>query len=58
MIENKNQWKLPDLDSLIFCPMIDARRMEVYLALFDCQNYEVEGVRSKIIHEKLFSGLA
>jgi tRNA threonylcarbamoyladenosine biosynthesis protein TsaB len=57
VIENKNQWKLPDSDNLIFCPMIDARRMEVYLALFDCQNYEVEGVRSKIINENSFQDL-
>jgi tRNA threonylcarbamoyladenosine biosynthesis protein TsaB len=57
VIENRNQWNLPDSDNLIFCPMIDARRMEVYMALFDNQNNEVEGVRSKIVHEDTFLAL-
>jgi len=42
-------------DSLLFCPMIDARRMEVYTALFNLNNEEVEPVSAKIIDEDSFS---
>jgi tRNA threonylcarbamoyladenosine biosynthesis protein TsaB len=42
-------------DSTLFCPMIDARRMEVYTALYSAQNEEVEGVHNKIIDEESFS---
>jgi len=35
--------------------MIDARRMEVYTALFDEKNQEVESISAKIIDENSFS---
>jgi len=35
--------------SFLICPMIDARRMEVYCALYDDQCREVEAVRAEII---------
>lgn len=57
VIGNRNQWNLPDSDHLIFCPMIDARRMEVYTALFDDQNNEIEGVQSKIVTSDSFLDL-
>lgn len=57
VIANKNMWNLPDSDSLTFCPMIDARRMEVYMALFDIHNQEVESVSARIIHENSFDDL-
>lgn len=41
----------------IFCPMIDARRMEVYTALFDNQNNEMEATSAKIIDESSFIDL-
>lgn len=41
----------------IFCPMIDARRMEVYTALFDYQNNELESTSAKIIDESSFLDL-
>ncbi len=35
----------------IYCPMIDARRMEVYTALYDDQNKEIRAVDARIIDE-------
>ena len=37
--------------SAYLCPMIDARRMEVYSALYDGNLNEIEPVRANIIHE-------
>jgi tRNA threonylcarbamoyladenosine biosynthesis protein TsaB len=36
------------------CPMIDARRMEVYCRLSDADNNIIQGVEAKIIDEKSF----
>jgi tRNA threonylcarbamoyladenosine biosynthesis protein TsaB len=43
--------KEPDL----FCPMIDARRMEVYCALFNVRNEQVREIKAEIIDENSFS---
>ncbi|RZK82178.1 MAG: tRNA (adenosine(37)-N6)-threonylcarbamoyltransferase complex dimerization subunit type 1 TsaB [Pedobacter sp.] len=48
--------KHPDYKALI-CPMIDARRMEVFTAVYDQQLNEVEPVNAKIIDAESFSGL-
>lgn len=39
---------------LVFCPMIDARRMEVYDALFDENGNEIRGTKAEIIDENSF----
>lgn len=57
VIDNKHRLNIPERDQVIFCPMIDARRMEVYMALYDRENNEVEGVRSKIINQNSFTDL-
>ena len=44
-------------DNTLLCPMIDARRMEVYMALYDCRLNEVEEVSAKIIDETSFRGM-
>ena len=41
----------------LVCPMIDARRMEVYTAVFDDGNKIIEEVSPKIIDESAFAGL-
>jgi tRNA threonylcarbamoyladenosine biosynthesis protein TsaB len=41
--------------STLFCPMIDARRMEVYCALYDYDNKEVLETSAKIIDNSSFS---
>lgn len=38
----------------LLCPMIDARRMEVYTAIFDFKLNQVEGVTAKILDEHSF----
>lgn len=40
---------------VLYCPMIDARRMEVYTALLDENNHIVEPISAKIIDEGSFS---
>jgi tRNA threonylcarbamoyladenosine biosynthesis protein TsaB len=40
--------------STLICPMIDARRMEVYCALYDQENREVRDVRAEVIDEFSF----
>ncbi len=48
----------PDHDNTtIFCPMIDARRMEVYYALFDNQLKEIKPSCAEIINSESFSEL-
>ncbi|MFA6924989.1 MAG: tRNA (adenosine(37)-N6)-threonylcarbamoyltransferase complex dimerization subunit type 1 TsaB [Bacteroidales bacterium] len=41
----------------LYCPMLDARRMEVYTALFNSNLEEVEPTNAKIIDEKSFSDI-
>lgn len=40
---------------VLFCPMIDARRMEVYTAIYDNQLKEVREIRAEILSEHSFS---
>ncbi|HYG17059.1 MAG TPA: tRNA threonylcarbamoyladenosine biosynthesis protein TsaB, partial [Bacteroidia bacterium] len=42
--------------STLLCPMIDARRMEVYSALFDSQHNWLEETRAVIVDETSFLG--
>ncbi len=39
----------------LFCPMLDARRMEVYCGLYDSANVEISATEAKIIDENSFS---
>ena len=43
--------------SVLFCPMIDARRMEVYAAVYNSQLDELLPVAARIIDENSFSDL-
>lgn len=43
-----------DAESLL-CPMIDARRMEVYMALYSAQLKEIEPIQAAILNQNLFS---
>jgi tRNA threonylcarbamoyladenosine biosynthesis protein TsaB len=44
-------------ESALFCPMIDARRMEVYCGFFNTQNKVIAPVSAVIIDENSFSEL-
>lgn len=41
-------------EDMLFCPMIDARRMEVYTALYNSKGEEVLPVKAEIIDDKSF----
>ena len=44
-------------DSALFCPMIDARRMEVYTALFDINNRKIRETTAMIVKEDTFDSI-
>jgi len=46
-----------DDDNVLFCPMIDARRMEVFTAVFDCNGNRVKDTSAEIIDGNSFSDL-
>ena len=54
IIENKDKWKLPNLPEILYCPMIDARRMEVYTAILNSNNEFIEETNAKIIDNNSF----
>lgn len=43
------------IDGALYCPMIDARRMEVYAALFDGQLQPVRGAQADIVTEETYA---
>ena len=48
----------PEFDkSALYCPMIDARRMEVYCAIYNSANHEQEATSAEIINENSFEHL-
>jgi tRNA threonylcarbamoyladenosine biosynthesis protein TsaB len=44
-------------DNVILCPMLDARRMEVYCALLDHKLNYIEPVQAKVIDEESFKDI-
>ena len=44
-------------ENALYCPMIDARRMEVYTAFFDKENRTIIDTQAEIIDEDSFAGL-
>ncbi|MES2140681.1 MAG: tRNA (adenosine(37)-N6)-threonylcarbamoyltransferase complex dimerization subunit type 1 TsaB [Bacteroidota bacterium] len=55
-VSKNPQIPISDLQAL-FCPMLDARRMEVYCAMFDSLNNEIAPTTAEIIDEQSFSDL-
>ncbi|RXQ89062.1 tRNA (adenosine(37)-N6)-threonylcarbamoyltransferase complex dimerization subunit type 1 TsaB [Ancylomarina salipaludis] len=47
--------QLGDPEASIFCPMIDARRMEVYTAFYSSKNEEIREISAEIIDEASFA---
>ena len=39
----------------LFCPMIDARRMEVFSAVYDKDNNEIRAVKADIVNEQTYT---
>ena len=54
--QNLAKYELPNYGSpVLFCPMIDARRMEVYTALYNSSGEEIKPVSAEIIDENFLS---
>lgn len=53
--ENQKAYLQERDETILFCPMIDARRMEVFTALYNAAGHLVEPVSAKIIDENSFS---
>jgi len=55
-LESLVRWKKMNVDDpdIVFCPMIDARRIEVYSALFDKDGTEIRETRAEIINENSY----
>lgn len=49
--------KVKDASNVLFCPMIDARRMEVYTSVYNYKLEVVEEISAKIIDEHSFADL-
>ena len=47
----------PEAENVLFCPMIDARRMEVYTAFYDANNKVIQATSAQIIDENSFVDL-
>lgn len=54
--QSRNFGGEPD-SNLLFCPMLDARRMEVYYAIYDSRGNKVKDISAEIITEKTFTGI-
>ncbi len=58
VINNKENLHIPENNNLLLCPMIDARRMEVYTAFYDVNVVQVRKIQADIIdHESYLSYL-
>lgn len=47
--------KYPMEDNLLFCPMLDAKRMEVYYSIFDSMGRILKGISASVIGKESFS---
>jgi tRNA threonylcarbamoyladenosine biosynthesis protein TsaB len=50
----QTQIVLAPTDVMLFCPMIDARRMEVYSAIFDKNHNKIKDVEAEILTENSY----
>lgn len=55
VIHHLSEYKLTESEELLFCPMIDARRMEVYTAIYDRNLEMVREIKADIIDHLSFS---
>ena len=44
-------------ETTLYCPMIDARRMEVYSSLFDSKGRQLKDVKAEIIDKESYKDL-
>ena len=54
-VQNLNHfYKSSAYESVLLCPMLDARRMEVYTSVYNASGKQIEPITAKIIEEKSF----
>lgn len=49
--------KYSNEEKIIFCPMLDARRMEVYYAIYDINGKVIKNIAAEIIDENSFGNI-
>lgn len=54
LINNSAEYGLERDSSMLFCPMIDARRMEVYAAVYNAELVKIRDVQANIIDHSSF----
>jgi tRNA threonylcarbamoyladenosine biosynthesis protein TsaB len=52
---SENRRKTEDESNKLFCPMLDARRMEVYYAIYDCDGNTVKSIVAEVVDKDSFS---
>ena len=52
---NPSEYSIPENEEVLFCPMIDARRMEVYSMLLDKDGTILEPITAEIIDESFLT---
>lgn len=58
VIHNRKQFQYTESSNVLFCPMIDARRMEVYTAFYDINGIQIREIHADIIdHQSYFTYL-
>lgn len=56
-IKEKKIHEHGDSENLLFCPMLDARRMEVYSAIYDYSGNTVKEIAAEVITEESFKDI-
>lgn len=44
--------------NILFCPVLDARRMEIYYAIYDSEGNIVKDISAEVIHENSFADVS
>ncbi len=57
MAETLNDYNIPEEKPILLCPMLDARRMEVYTALYNQKGERMTDIEAKIIDENSYDAL-
>jgi len=51
IIDQRSEYQLPEDEEMLFCPMIDARRMEVYTAIYNNKEEMIREIKADIIDD-------
>jgi len=58
VMHHLESYHFEQIENMLFCPMIDARRMEVYTSFYDKEGTQIRGIQADIIdHESYLSYL-